>query len=139
MDFTKSYKYIDHTADLGIEVRGKTIEELFTNTAKAVFDTQIKGKVRAQEELNFKIESSSLEELFVEWCRELLYNFSVKGFIPKKYDVSIGDNTLIACLKGERFDPKRHKIKLEVKNPTYHNLTIKKIARDYIATIIFDV
>lgn len=135
-----SYRYINHTADLGIEVRGKTLKELFINTARAIFETQLKGEILSTERLKIEITSPSLEELIVEWCRELLYNFAVKGFIPKDYKIKITkDHHLAAHLEGDRFDSKRHKIKLEIKNPTYHNLSIKKLARDYLATIIFDV
>lgn len=116
------------------------MEGLFINTAKAIFETQIRGRIRAKEDLNFEIKGPSLEELFIEWCRELLYNFSVAGFIPKVYKIVITEqNRLTAHLKGDIFDSKRHKIKLEVKNPTYHNLSVKKISDQYHATIIFDV
>ncbi len=136
----KPYKYINHTADLGIEVQARTIEKLFINIAKAIFETQIKGKILAKQDLHFEISGPSLEELFIEWCRELLYRFSVAGFIPKVYKIFfIDQNRLIADLKGDIFDTKHHKIKLEIKNPTYHNFSIKKLNNGYLATIIFDV
>lgn len=136
----KPYKYINHTADLGIEVQAKTIEELFINIAKAIFETQIKGKILAKFNVNFEINGPSLEEIFIEWCRELLYRFSVGGFIPKDYKIFLTDqHHLTTNLKGDIFDPKRHKIKLEIKNPTYHNFNIKKLETGYCATIIFDV
>ena len=133
------YRYLNHTADLGIEVSGKTLKDLFINTAKAIFETQISGKIEIKERIDFEIKSESLEDLFMDWCRELLYNFSVKGFIPKAYDISIKDHKLCARLKGDLFNVKRHKIKLEVKNATYHNLKIEKLKTFYRATIIFDV
>lgn len=134
------YKYIDHTADLGIEIIGTTLEEVFIHTARAIFNTQINGKILTKEALDFEIKSSSLEELFIDWCRELLFNFSLKGFIPKIYKIKISnENSLIAQLRGDKFDKERHSIKLEIKNPTYHNLSIKKINNQYYATIIFDV
>uniref|UniRef100_A0A7C4XLE3 Archease n=1 Tax=candidate division WOR-3 bacterium TaxID=2052148 RepID=A0A7C4XLE3_UNCW3 len=134
------YKYIDHTADLGIEVKGKSLEQLFINTARAIFETQIKGKILNKAKLSFEIKSISLEELLIEWCRELLYYFSVRRFIPKHYQIEITENfELRALLKGDRFDKKRHQIKLEVKNPTYHNLSVKKLNDYYTATLVFDV
>ncbi|MGB9720848.1 MAG: archease [bacterium] len=135
-----SYKYLDHTADLGVEVKGRTLVELFVNTAKAIFETQIKGKIVKKENLSFEIKGISPEELLIEWCRELLYNFSVKGFIPKEYKIEITDNfRLMADLKGDIFDIKRHQVKLEIKNATYHKLSVTKIKDNYYATIIFDV
>lgn len=134
------YKYLNHTADLGVEVEANTLVGLLVNTAKAIFETQIKGRLLTREELYLEIKSTSLEELLIEWCRELLYNFSVKGFIPKKYEIEIAENfDLRATLNGDIFDKKRHRIKMEIKNATYHDLTVKKIDNNYYAKIIFDV
>jgi SHS2 domain-containing protein len=134
-----TYKYIDHTADLGIEVYGKTLEELFINIGKAIFETQISGKVEEITERKIKLKSESLEDLFIDWCRELLYNFTVNEFIPKTYKLSVSNFSLKAHLFGQNFNNKKHKVRLEIKNPTYHNLQIKKTKQGYQATIIFDV
>ncbi len=135
-----SYKYIDHTADLGIEVEAHSIEELFINTARAIFETQIKGRISKKEKINFEIRSVSLDELLIQWCRELLYNFAVKGFIPAEYNIKINpDYELKAKLDGDIFDKNKHQIKLEIKNVTYHKLNVKKINDHYLAQVIFDV
>jgi len=135
----KPYKYINHTADLGIEVYGKTLNELFINIGKAIFETQVSGKIEAKKEITIEIKQESHEDLFIDWCRELLYEFSVHGFIPKKYEISIHNNSLTGHLCGDIFDAKRHKMRLEIKNPTYHDFQLKKIKKYYQAKIIFDV
>ncbi len=135
----KNYHYIDHTADLGIEVYGKTPTQLFINIAKAIFETQVAGKLQIKKEIKIDLEAESIEELFIDWCRELLYNFSVHGFIPKKYKVTVKKNHLQAVLSGDKFDRNRHRIMIEIKNPTYHNFNIKKSKNGFQATIIFDV
>ena len=135
----KPFRYLDHTADLRIEVLGENLNALFVNIGKAIFETQIQGKIMARKEKSIKIKSDSLEDLFIDWCRELLYNFSVHGFIPQRYDISIKNLSLKAHLSGDIFDPERHGIRIEIKNPTYHNLQLKKTQKKYRATIIFDV
>lgn len=135
----KPYRYIEHTADLGIEVVGTTLEDLLINTGTAIFETQITGSIEEKKEITISITAESLEDLLIDWCRELLYNFSVHGFIPREYFVSLNKMRLKARLCGDVFDEKRHKTKLEIKNPTYHNLHIKKTDAGYQATIIFDV
>jgi len=135
----KYYEYIDHTADLGLRVYGKNLEELFINIARAIFETQIRGKITAKKETKIDLHSESIEELFIDWCRELVYNFSMHGFIPANYDVKIDHYSLKAKLWGDIFDPKRHKIKLEIKNPTYHDFQLEKKDGYYQASIIFDV
>jgi len=136
---SRPYKYIEHTADLGIEVFGNTMVELFVNIGRAIFETQIIGNVKARTQTTIKITSDTIEDLFIDWCRELLYHFSVRGFIPKQYTLSFENMSLVARLSGDVYDPKRHKTKLEIKNPTYHNLRIEKMEAGYQATIIFDV
>jgi len=135
----KNYRYLDHTADLGIEVQGQTPEELFTNVGVAIFETQLSGEIKDNKNLSIILSNESFEELFVDWCRELLYNFSVNGFIPKTYEVSIKNLKLKAQLRGDRFDLKRHSIKTEIKNITYHELQIGKVNDQYRARVIFDV
>lgn len=39
-----TYKLFDHTADIGIEVTGRTRKELFVNAAEALFDVMIESK-----------------------------------------------------------------------------------------------
>ncbi len=134
-----TYKYIDHTADLGIEVYGKNLEELFINIGRAIFETQIFGKVELKTQIKIEVESESQEDLFIDWCRELIYNFSVHGFIPEKYKISIDNLSLKAHLSGDIFNNKKHKIKTEIKNPTYHNFQLKRTSKHYKATIIFDI
>lgn len=136
---TKPYRYIDHTADLGIEVWGTGLDELFANIGRAIFETQIMGKIRAEKERFIDLQSDSLDDLFIDWCRELLYYFSVQGFIPREYRISIKDTSLHAVLSGDKFDANRHRVKLEIKNPTYHNFSIEKKKKKYYARIILDV
>lgn len=137
MDST--YRYIDHTADLGIEVYGETLGELFINIGKAIFETQISGRVAIKKKITIELSSESIEDLFIDWCRELLYHFSVHGFIPQRYEVSIRNTSLTAQLTGDIFDHNRHTVRMEIKNPTYHNLSLTKTKEQYRATIIFDV
>jgi SHS2 domain-containing protein len=39
-----NYKYFDHTADIGVEVTGRTAKVLFVNAAAALFYVMIESK-----------------------------------------------------------------------------------------------
>jgi SHS2 domain-containing protein len=135
----KQYRYLDHTADLGIEVGGKTIPILLENIGRAIFETQIRGKIKANEERSIRLKSASIEDLFIDWCRELLYHFAVHAFIPCDYDISVEDLSIHAHLRGDTFEAARHNVRIEIKNPTYHDLKVEKNEEGYLARIIFDV
>ncbi len=136
---SKPYRYLNHTADLGIEVEGKDLPELLSNIGRAIFETQIHGPIKNDRIKSISLKSESLEDLFLDWCRELLYNFSVHGYIPIEYEITIRDLALRARLHGDRYDAKRHRVKMEIKNPTYHDLAIERDDRGFNARIIFDV
>jgi SHS2 domain-containing protein len=135
----KPYRYLDHTADLGIEVWGANIAEMFANVGRAIFETQVSGKLKSNKEKSIVLQCESLEDLFIDWCRELLYNFSVNSFIPSDYQICIEGYSLRAQMRGDLYDPKRHRIRIEIKNPTYHGLKVKKNEEGFRARIIFDV
>lgn len=136
---TKHYQYLDHTADLGIEVWADDLAGLFCHVGEAIFKTQIIGRMRTDSQKSIVLKAESLEDLFIDWCRELLYNFSVDKYIPCEYKIVIKDLSLQAEMLGDTYDPKRHRIRIEIKNPTYHNLKIEQKEGLIRARIIFDV
>jgi SHS2 domain-containing protein len=133
------FRFLDHTADLGIEVSESSLIDLFVLIGNVIFDTQVKGSREETRSITIECTSDSLEDLLVDWCRELLYNFSIHGFIPKTYILTINGLSLIARLRGDTFDKARHSVKTEIKNVTYHDLTLKKTDTGYRATVVFDV
>jgi SHS2 domain-containing protein len=50
-----------------------------------------------------------------------------------------GSWSLAAEVRGEKFDPERHRVKIEIKTPTYHMLSITEEADGHRATVVFDV
>ena len=71
------YKLFDHTADLGVEIYGKTVTDLFANAAFAVFDiiTDLKH-VTPTMERKIVVEGEGWEDLLVNYLREILYMFN---------------------------------------------------------------
>jgi len=134
-----NYRYINHTADLGIEVKARTFKELLKNISNAIFETQISGTIDGVKTMHFSIKSKTLGDLVIDWCRELIYNFAVNGFIPKTYDLSLKKTSLSADLTGDTFNIEKHKVKLEIKNVTYHHFKLKKLQTGYKVVLIFDV
>ena len=135
------YRYIDHTSDLGMEIFGKELPELFANAGFAMFDNIVDlSLVEKTETRTISLKSQNLQDLFMDWLRELLFIFATEYFVVKKVTkVDVKDNVLTAELGGEKFDKSRHRIKIEIKTPTYHMYKIDKTEKGYKATVIFDV
>jgi len=137
----KRYEFINHTADIGIKVRGKTLPELFVNAAYAMFDILLDiGQVEFRHSLRIKIPGGEIEDIFVDWLRELLSRFNTEQWAFGEFDIHKIDKAgLEATCKGEKIDPERHRLKTEIKAVTYHGLKIQKNNNLWEVQVIFDI
>lgn len=124
-----------------MEISGSDLPALFRNACFALFDNILNLEAvepRTQETIDLK--SETLEELFLDWLRELLFQFATQYFAVKEVNrIALSGTHLKAELKGERFDPARHRVKIEIKTPTYHMFRIEQGPDGCRARIIFDV
>ena len=135
------YEFINHTADLGIKVRGRTLKELFENAAWSMFDiiTDL-DKVKTRKLFKIKIKANDREDLLVNWLRDLLYKFNGENYLLKEFKVeNIGDSSLEGKVKGEKLNLSYHTLKREIKAVTYNNPEVKKKDKYWEAQIIFDI
>ena len=147
----KDYELIEHTADIGIKVKGRNLKELFKNTALSMFDIMAEKKLKVStrggfalgkknEKLKIKIEqkAENLEELFVNWLNELLSLSQTKELIFNDFKIRrLEENELEAEVFGGHI--KDYKVNTEIKAATYHELKIEKDKSGWKARVIFDV
>ena len=65
-----NYEIIEHTADIGIKVKGSDLKELFKNTAVAMFDIMAEKQgleTAKRQKLEIEQKSDSLEELLINF------------------------------------------------------------------------
>ena len=135
------YRVFDHTADLGVEVSAATVEELYAAAAFALFDllTDL-STVRAGITREIVVTGEDQADLLVNFLREVLYLWNGGGFLIKTCLVrEITPQRLKALLRGERFDPSRHRIKQEIKAVTYHQASVCETDKGWVAKVVFDV
>lgn len=137
----KTYKLFDHTADLGIEFFGDSLEGLFVSAGAGLFDVISDiNQVKAEKTFQINVEGIDLEDLLINWLRELLYLHQVKRILLSEFHISeMDDLHLKGCVSGEPFDAKRHEIKKEVKAATYHDIEVTESNGRWTARVIFDV
>jgi protein archease len=137
----KPYRTFDHTADLGLSIRGASEEDLLANAAFAVFDiiTDL-GRVEPRETRRILVEGDSPEDLFINFLREVLYLYNGERWLLKGLCVTrIDEKVLEAEARGEPFDRRKHEILKEIKAVTYHQAEIRKTPDGWTARVIFDV
>ena len=139
---TKPYQPFDHTADIGVLIRGDSLEQLFENGAFAFTDTLVGvDRVRPAAEQTLEIAAGDLEELMVNWLSELLYLFEAEKQLFGEFRVAeLTPERLVVNVRGEPYDEERHPVATDLKAVTYHGLKVLQNDRgQWEATVIFDV
>lgn len=136
-----NYKQIDHTADLGLEFFGRTRKELFVSAGSGLFDSIVDlGQINSVDTFNINITGFDIEDLLIEWLRELLSLHHIKGFLLKEFQINeLTEKRLSGSVSGEAFDEDRHYLKREIKAATYHDLLVERSGHGWKARVIFDV
>jgi SHS2 domain-containing protein len=136
-----SFREIEHTADLGIEVTASSLAGLFSTAGEALFALIADPKnLEARESIDVAAGGDSPEELLHAWLRELLAQFNLTGFVAARCEVrKITRERVEGIVTGEKLDLKRHRFYTEIKGVTYHDFRVWEENGSWRARIIFDV
>lgn len=140
------FRFLDHTADLAVEVTAPTVPGLFAEAARAFTDciTDVET-IESRQRLNVRLATSGLDALLVDFLSELVFRFEGGGFLPCRALVSLDGGAergweLQARLEGEPFDLDRHPYRTQVKGITWHGLTFERLEDEsWRAVVVLDV
>jgi len=137
----KKFRFIDHTADVGVVVYGKSLAELFQNAAESFFSVLIEVKnIHEEESRSFSLDAPGLEELLVSWLNEFLFLFETQELLFSRFAIKNLSNThLEATAWGERYVEGKHPIKRVIKAVTFHQLSIQEQKGMWKTQIIYDL
>lgn len=132
---------LEHTADVGLRVRAGDLNSLFAEAARGVSTLLVDNLEEAQatQKLRVELAADSLEDLFVDWLRELLYLHETRHLVLCHFEVQLKGTSLSAEVGGEPIDPRRHQVSREIKAITYHGLSLVQTERDWVAELIVDI
>ncbi len=142
----KGYSFVNHTADVELVARGKSLNEAFKNAVLALFDTSAdiskvkksKGKIKV---IKIKEKSDKLEDLLWSTLQDALSNadsMGVYGYAVKKMRISHADEYKLYCeSEAKEQDPKLSVI--YVKGVSRYDLKVTKEKSGFKATAVLDV
>jgi len=140
------YEVLEHTADVGLRIHGRSMSELFSNAGLGLMalamnaeasDTQ---EIQSREPLPLSASGSDAEQLLVNWLSEILYHMDAEGWMFARFTVKDCSLTSIAGEGwGERRDPAMRSRAVAVKAVTYHQLSVIETPADWQATVYFDI
>jgi SHS2 domain-containing protein len=134
------WRLLDHTADIMIEVWGASLESVFLNSAEAMTAVLVPcTDLPTETEFEVALEADTLEELLVNWLREILFHSQVRNLILVQ--ARIEDLSRIVLRAKLYFGAVRPDCEpeFEIKGVTYHGLSIQQHDETYSARIVFDI
>ncbi|MCM8832580.1 MAG: archease [Candidatus Omnitrophica bacterium] len=139
----KKFEFINHTADIGIRVYGKTLEELFINSAFGMYNVICEKfkKILPKQKYKNTITSFDNESLIISSLNDLLYQTFVNKILFCNFEVKNfqSDHLITFVCYGEEYNKNKHGHLIELKSVTFHNIKIKKNSYGlFETTIIFD-
>jgi SHS2 domain-containing protein len=136
-----NYELLEHTADVAILVRAKSLKELFVNTAVAMFEIiadPVFDKQGQRVTASVSQNAAGREELLVNWLNELLFFSTSQEAVFRDFKiVSLDERSVRAEIFGLPFSS--CEIHIEIKAATFHELSISGQGEVWQAMVVFDV
>ncbi|MFN3598836.1 MAG: archease [Aquificaceae bacterium] len=135
------YETIDRiTADAGIRVRAKSLQELICKSILATFNEITPIEKVPQEESFFIEATSEIPFLLADLINTALFLHESQLFVASSCEVvELTSNYAKLKLVGSKYDPQKHEPNLMIKAATYHGLKVEREGDMWIGEVIFDI
>ena len=139
------YRFIEHTADIAVEVSANTLEELFTISCHAWRDTALDSvDTSSTDEQIICVKAESCEALLIKFLSELNFLLYTKKWVfnsISRLEIKKENSSLIlnSEILGENYDETIHYLKEEIKAVTFHQMKIEKHEDIFKTLIVFDI
>ncbi len=141
----KKYKFLEDIAlaDIAYEAYGKGLNEVFENSALAIFELSAEVKtIKPKKKLEIKLEHEKLDNLLYDFLSEILFLKDSKYMVFRNVKVSIKEgkkNQLKATLEGDTINSKKQHLENDIKAITMHMFELNKVKKGYKARIVVDI
>jgi SHS2 domain-containing protein len=130
------HRFIDHTAELELELEAATREGVLVEAAAALGELlgpQPAAAPPARRQL--RVTGTDDATLLAAWLDELVFLAETEGFVPTGVDeITVGDGEAQAVVSGRRGSPPHL-----VKGVTYNNLDLSRHGRRWRGRVVLDV
>ena len=141
------YRFIDNIAiaDAAFEATGSTLEEVLLSAWDATLKTMVEnpGSIETKSSRSVSIVQGQPDLLLHDFLQKLIFFKDAKGEILRVKALElVRMNNLYeikAQLSGERIDPSRHQMNVDVKAVTFYRLAVVEHESGWRATVVLDV
>jgi SHS2 domain-containing protein len=130
-----SYRWVEHTGELELEIEAPSQEAVFAEALHAL--AELLGDDGHGDHVLHEVAVDGQERavLLTEWLNELVYLAETEDLVPEKLGrIELSERGLAATVRCHHGHP-RHL----VKGATYHRLRFERSERGFRASVVLDV
>lgn len=133
------------TADIAFEAWGESLDEMFTAAAEATMNTMVADleAISRTEERMVELRADAVDMLLFSFLQEIVYYKDADEILLRVSELKITKDDdayrIGAKLHGERINPEKHDLIVDVKAVTLHRFKVERTERGWETLIILDV
>ncbi|TSA21289.1 archease [bacterium] len=137
----EGYRILEHPADMGIEATGPDLKSAFKQAALGLISIIVDpASVEPREQKAVTLHGTDAENLLVKWLSEILYLYDGEDFVTSTITIKkLAATELDAVLAGETVDGNKHRLKMDVKAITYHQLKVEERQNGCVVSVFLDI
>jgi SHS2 domain-containing protein len=132
-----SHRWIEHTAELQLELHGRSEAAVFREALRALRELLEEDEPATGDRAERPVEAEATDRgaLLAEWLAELVFLAETEGLIPDEArDLVVGEDSVTAVVVGRAGEP-RHLVKAV----TYHDLELHRDRDGWRGNVVLDV
>jgi SHS2 domain-containing protein len=141
------YKFLDDIAiaDIAFEAWGDTLEEMFASAADATMNVMVSDidGIERKENRTIALKAERMDMLLFDFLQELIFFKDAEMLLLRVENVKIGHNDkfhfVSADAYGEKIDPEKHDLIVDVKAVTLHRFKVEQSERGWHTVVVLDI
>ena len=140
-DEDRQFEILEHPADVGFRAYGRTLDELFSNSALAMLSLACDlAGIEEQERRDIEASGADTEALLFAWLAEILAVADAERLVFRRVEVvALSATRVRGIAHGQAFDRARHRAGTAIKAVTYHQLRVEQTPAGWQAQVFLDV
>jgi SHS2 domain-containing protein len=141
------FEFLDEIAiaDVAFRAWGETVEQMFVAAAEATMNVMVADleKIERLESRKIEIKSDALDMLLFNLLQEIIFFKDAEQLLLRIEDAQVERENELYSVKatgwGEKIDPGRHELIVDVKAVTLHRFKVEQTRRGWETFIILDI
>jgi protein archease len=136
------YRFLDHPSEAMVEVTAPTVEEVFRDSAVALFEIMTNtSQIKPERSFEIRLESPNRGNLLIDWLNKLILIQETQKVFLSQFEIVVRQDSiwlLEARVEGSSIES-THERRSEVKSATYGQFLWEETPQGHRVRFVLDV